>query len=138
MTSHRISRYVCVSAVVMTLALLLVAAGPFGNHRASGDLLASLLLLPVLAAWAVGPYAVANRFAQDVQGAAVWLFVLVQIAVGLPVLAIYADAFVFRPDTDPQIGLVFAIFPIYQFVAVLAAYYGVRLWRRFNSPREGG
>jgi|GEM_PF-3001582 len=130
MTPARASRWVCIVAIIMTMAIILWVAGPFGNHRQSSDLLASLLLLPVLAAWAVGPYAVANRFAHEAEGPVAWVFVVVQILAGLPVLGIYGYAFLIEVDTDPQIGLAFAILPIYQFVAVLAAYIGVRLWQR--------
>jgi hypothetical protein len=132
MSGAKASRYICGAAIVLTLLLLIYAAGPFGNHRASSDLLASLLLLPILAAWSVGPYAVANRFAHDADEADAWVFAAVQIAAGIPVLALYADAYVISPDTDPVTGLAFAILPIYQFVAVVAAFYGLRLWRRFS------
>ncbi len=130
MTPARASSLVCMAAVVLTIAIVLWVAGPFGNHRQSSDMLASLLLLPVLAAWASGPYAVANRFAHDTEGQAGWVFVAVQILAGLPVLGLYAYAFLVESNTDPQTGLAFAILPIYQFVAVLAAYFGVRLWQR--------
>lgn len=132
MSGARASRYVCGTAIILTLAVLIYAVGPFGNHRGGGDVIASLLLLPILGAWAVGPYAVANRFAQDAEDGAEWVYVVVQILAGLPVLAIYTDAYILTPDTDPQSGLVFAILPIYQFLAVLAALYGVRLWQRFS------
>jgi hypothetical protein len=130
MTPARTSRWVCFIAIILTIAMVLWVAGPFGNHRQSSDMLASLLLLPVLAAWAVGPYAVANRFAQDAEGQAAWIFVAVQILAGVPVLGIYGYAFLIEVDTDPETGLAFAILPIYQFLAVLAAYIGVRLWQR--------
>jgi hypothetical protein len=129
MTAPQASRVVCLIAITLTMAIVLWAVGPFGNHRVSGDMLASLLLLPVLAAWAVGPYAVANRFAHEAEGSAAWVFVAVQIVAGLPVMAMYASAFLIAEGTDPQTGLAFAILPIYQFVAVLAAYIGVRLWQ---------
>ena len=131
MSGAKASRYVCGGAILLTLIMLLIAAGPFGNHRASGDVLASLLLLPILGAWSVGPYAVANKFAQDAEGGEAWIYVAVQLLAGPPVLAIYIDAYILTPDADPQSGLAFAILPLYQFVAVLAAIYGVRLWRRF-------
>jgi hypothetical protein len=132
----RISRVVCLVGVVVTIALVMLATGPFGNHRASGEMVASLLLLPVLAAWAVGPYAVANRLAQDAKGRGPWLYVGVQVLSGLPVIGIYVQAYVVEVDTDPQMGLVFAILPIYQFCAVVAVYFGLRLWRRKQDQDE--
>ena len=121
---------ICIAAILLTLAIMLATLSPLGPQREGGDMLFSLLIAPLLAIWAVGPYAVANRFAHDTEGRAAWVFVVVQVIVGLPVLGVYADALVFRPQTEAEIGLVFAIFPIYQFIGVLAAYYGVRLWRR--------
>lgn len=126
----RVSRFVCLLGVVVTIGLVTLATGPFGNHRASGDMMASLLLFPVLAAWAVGPYAVANRLAQDAQSPGPWLYVGVQVLSGLPVLAVYIQAYVVEANTDPQMGLAFAILPIYQFCAVLVVYFGLRVWQR--------
>ena len=132
----RVSRAVCLVGVIVTIALVMLATGPFGNHRGSGDMMASLLLLPVLAAWSVGPYAVANRLAQDAQGRGPWFYVGVQLLSGLPVIGVYIQAYVVEVDTDPQMGFVFAILPLYQFCAVLAVYFGLRLWHRKHDHDE--
>jgi hypothetical protein len=132
MTPAQVSRIVCVVASVATVAMMLIALGPFDRERETGEVLMSLLLLPFLAIWAVGPYMVANRFAADVEGAPAWVFVAVQVVTGAAVMAIYTDVFIFDPKPDAQSGLVFAIFPVYQFIAVLGAHFGVRVLQRWR------
>jgi len=128
------SRIICILASVATLLLMAVALGPFGPRADEGDFLLNLLLFPFIAIWAVGPYAVANKFAATEDGSpAGWVYVVTQILVGLPVLWVYLDAFVLSGTADSQAGLVFVMLPVYQFIAVLVAYYAVRLMRQMKS-----
>ncbi|MBL8642328.1 MAG: hypothetical protein JNK21_00230 [Rhodospirillaceae bacterium] len=127
------SRFVFLGFSLVTVAVMVWALGPFGDHADSGNMLVSLMIAPLLAVWAVGPYAVAHKFAAEDAGAGAWVFVAVQIVAGLAVMVLYGDAFVMTPEPDLNAPLVFAILPIYQFTAVLVAYYGLRLWRRFRS-----
>lgn len=117
---------------VVTLLVMMWALGPFGSHQNSGGMMVALLLSPLLLVWGVGPYAVAHRFAAEDGGRGAWVFAGVQALAGIAILVLYADAFVMSPEADLNAPLVFAILPIYQFVAVLVAYYAVRLWRRAN------
>ncbi|MSO98943.1 MAG: hypothetical protein EXR11_12120 [Rhodospirillaceae bacterium] len=132
MTAAQASRIVCIVASIATVVIMLIAMGPFADHRESGDFLLALLLFPLLAIWAVGPYMVANRFAAEIDDVQAWSFAVIQVLIGAVVMLIYVDAFLIEPKPDPQSGLVFAIFPLYQFIAVLGAYYGVRLWRQWR------
>jgi hypothetical protein len=131
--SARVSRYAFSGLALITVAIEIAAIGPYSDHRVTGDLMASLLLLPILAAWAVGPYAVANKFAHEAEGSRGWVFVGLQLVMAVPAFWLYAEAFFFRQGEDPQLGLIFAIIPIYQFVAVLAVYYALRLWTRHRG-----
>ncbi|MDX2144586.1 MAG: hypothetical protein SFV19_14620 [Rhodospirillaceae bacterium] len=129
----RISRHTFTVLAMITVIIEIAAIGPFGDHRVTGDLMASLLLLPILMAWAVGPYAVANKFAHEAEGSQSWAFVSLQVVMAVPALWIYGEAFFFSQGQDPQLGLIFVIIPIYQFVAVLAVYYALRMWTRHRG-----
>ncbi|MBL8630903.1 MAG: hypothetical protein JNM81_14810 [Rhodospirillaceae bacterium] len=136
MNGVRISRVVFIGFSLLTLFVMMWALGPFGSHQNSGGMMVALLLSPLLLVWGVGPYAVAHRFAAEDGGIGAWVFAGVQVLAGIAILVLYADAFVISPEPDLNAPLVFAILPIYQFVAVLAAYYALRLWRRYNAPES--
>jgi hypothetical protein len=132
----RAARISFIALSVITIAVMIAAIGPLAEHRDAGGELVSLLLLPILAVWAIGPYAVAHRFAHEARGRTAWALVGVQWLSAIPVLAIYIDHFFLTPGVDPQTGLLFAILPIYQFIAVVAVYYASRLWRRAQGTSE--
>lgn len=128
------SRIVCIVACLATLGVMIAALGPFGQHEESGGMLLSLIMLPLVAIWAVGPYVIANKFARESEGATAWVYVLLQVITGLAVLVLYVDAFIITPEQGLNPLVVFVILPLYQFMALLVAYYGIRLWRRFYPP----
>ena len=115
-------------AAVTTLAVMMVSAGPWGS-RETGDTVIVLIMLPFLAAWAVGPYFVCNRFMQEADPRVRWVFMIAGLIAAVPVLWIYIDGLILTQAPDAQIGVVFVIFPLYQFAFVLAVFYGVRFWR---------
>lgn len=132
MTAPKISRAVCIAACLCTIAVMIWAMGPFGQHAGSGEMVTSLFILPLLAVWAIGPYAIANKFAHEVEDGPAWFLVLLQAVIGVVTLGLYVDGFVVTPEPGVNAALIFTILPIYQFIAVLAGYYGLRLVERLR------
>ncbi|MDX2223300.1 MAG: hypothetical protein SFV21_11150 [Rhodospirillaceae bacterium] len=133
MSADFIARGILLGAAVTTLAVMMFAAGG-ALQSDTGETFANLLLLPFLAAWAVGPYFICNRFMSEAEPRARWAYLPAALIVALPVLWFYVDGLVIHEQPDAQITIVFVVFPLYQFVFVLAVYYAVRFWGRFSGP----
>lgn len=125
---EKLARVVLLSAAVMTLAVMIVAAGPW-VARDTGQTLLALIMMPFLAAWAVGPYFICNRFMNETVPEGRWVYVVAAVVAAIPVLWIYIDALILSKAPDAQAAIVFVVFPLYQFVFILAVYYAVRFWR---------
>ena len=128
-----VARVLIALAALPTLAIMAVSAGPWYGPQEEGQsfyLIAKLVVLPMLAAWALAPYFVAHKFALTCDGLDGWWLIAVIPVTAIPVVWIYADVFVFAEPSDGQDGLVFAILPIFQSIAVLAVYGLILGWRR--------
>jgi hypothetical protein len=133
MNAEALARVVLLGAAVTTLAVMMFAAG-IAAQRDAGERFVNLLLLPFLAAWAVGPYFICNRFMGEAEPRVRWVYVPAALVAALPVLWFYIDGLVIHDQPGSQIAVVFVVFPLYQFVFVLAVYYAVRFWSRFSGP----
>ncbi len=133
MNGVHVSRFLFIGFSIITLLVMAWVLGPFGVHQGSGGMMVSLLLSPLLLVWGIGPYAVAHRFAAEDDGRGAWAFAAIQVIAGIIIMALYAEAFAISPDPNLNAPLAFAIMPVYQFVAVLGAYYAVRLWRKTKA-----
>ncbi|MBM3515453.1 MAG: hypothetical protein FJX59_17330 [Alphaproteobacteria bacterium] len=122
-------------AAMPTLVIMLFAAVPW-NSAQPLDLIVMLFLFPFVAAWAIAPYVMAGKLAGDCEGAEGWWLVAAIPIVAAPVIWIYLEAFVFADTLDAQVGLVFAIFPLYQAVAVLAVYGAILGLRWLKAQRQ--
>jgi hypothetical protein len=136
MSPVSVSRSLFIALSLITLGVMIWALGPFADHKDSGGQLVSLLLSPFLAIWAVGPYAVAHRFASEGEGAGVWAYPALHIVSGATAMFFYANELFIAPAPDLNAPWVFATIPVYQFIAVVVIYYGLRVVRRGDADNS--
>lgn len=122
-------------AAIPTVVIMLVFAAPWGGPHPL-DLIVKLFIFPFVAAWAVAPYVMAGKFSGHCDGSEGWWLVGAIPVVAAPVIWIYLEAFVFADTLDAQAGLVFAIFPMYQALAVLAVYGAILGVRWLKAQRQ--
>ncbi len=83
----------------------------------------TLLLVPLFTAWVAAPFVIALRLARRT-GLAKWVEILILIVVSLVTIATCFAYLSFSTRTvfDAQDGLVFAVIPVYQLIAMAILY----------------
>lgn len=127
-----ISRFLTLILTAVTHVLLFIAMGDVWSQ---GLLMAAAYFVgfALLGAWASGPYVFSHwRAAMLFSWSYVWVFPALSVATAAIALVAYYDA-MFSEPLDAQAAIVFAIFPVYQYISILAAAGAASWFRRRNG-----
>jgi len=127
------NRLIAPAAALITLAVMLYMARPWGDHYAYQSFSGYVRLLG-FAVWAILPYLMILFLTPEASSprSTKLLATLGALIISLGGVALYLDAALGHPD--PQGGLVFVIVPCYQWL-ILALWGGLHLFfRKSQTP----